>query len=66
MLAAFLYAMQISISRSAQNWKMQNAECKMQNEGIAKGDYLKSFAKQIPQLCIMNYAFRATARQIGI
>ena len=34
----------------------KNAKCKMQNDGIAKGDNLKLFAKQIPQLCIMNSA----------
>ena len=31
---------------------MQNAQCKMQSEGIAKGDLLKSFTKQISPLCI--------------
>ena len=36
---------------------MQNDECKMQNEGVAFGDYFKLFSQKIPQFCILNSAF---------
>jgi hypothetical protein len=41
---------------------MQNVESKMQNEGVALGDLFESFLQEIPQFCILNSAFRASAR----
>ena len=56
-----------SLSGRCPKCKMQNAKCKM-TEGIAKGDYLNIFAKQIQQLCIMHYelCIKKTDRQTEI
>ena len=35
---------------------MQNAKCKVQSEGVAFGDYLNKFAKQIHSFCILHFA----------
>ena len=53
------------VKQCASNWSlkhslrcvMQNDECKMQNDCVAFGDYLKIFSKKIPQFCILNSAF---------
>ena len=35
---------------------MQSAKCKVQSEGVAFGDYLNKFAKQIHSFCILHSA----------
>ncbi len=52
-------ANQDGIYRAAGTIKMLNAKCRMLNQCVAKGDYLKNFRRKYHNfaLCIMNYAF---------
>ena len=47
---------------------MQNRKFKMQNEGVAKATILNHLRSKYLRfaLCTLHFAFRATARQIGI